>query len=567
MKIKLLFISLFCVAQLSSQVITTPPNFSNLRAMAEWEEVDALTIAWTGFPAILKQIVAAGILETHVIILSDDVTGTNDYLTATNEGGPAITNLDNITILPASYNTIWLRDYAANPVYANEVDSLILVDWIYNRDRPLDDNSCEVIASHLNLPIYRTSVAPYDLMNTGGNYMSDGFGTAFASHLITDENDGTGNYNLNYPTHTEAEIDGIMNAFMGINTYIKMQTLPYDGIHHIDMHMKLVDEETLLVSEYPDGVADGPQINANMQYVLSNYNSIYGTPYRIINIPAPPSTAGNYPDSNGAYRTYSNAIFVNGSVLFPTYREEYDTIAYRIWGEACPGYNLVGIDCDNTGNNIIAQSGAIHCITHTVGVQDPLLIRHQPLPDTYYNPNPFYVSAYARHRSGVAQMKLYWRLQGETAFNEVLMSTVVQDYWECQIPSQPAGSTVEYYIHGTSNSGKEQVRPIVAPDGFWSFNIIGAVNVQEQFNTSSIARIYPNPAQAITCIEVNHQMPCSVNITLNDLTGRTVQHIFSGPVGKGVQRCFIDAAQLPSGSYFVTISSENSLHSEPLIIR
>lgn len=567
MKIKLLFISLFCVAQLSSQVITTPPNFSNLRAMAEWEEVDALTIAWTGFPAILKQIVAAGILETHVIILSDDVTGTNDYLTATNEGGPAITNLDNITILPASYNTIWLRDYAANPVYANEVDSLILVDWIYNRDRPLDDNSCEVIASHLNLPIYRTSVAPYDLMNTGGNYMSDGFGTAFASHLITDENDGTGNYNLNYPTHTEAEIDGIMNAFMGINTYIKMQTLPYDGIHHIDMHMKLVDEETLLVSEYPDGVADGPQINANIQYVLSNYNSIYGTPYRIINIPAPPSTAGNYPDSNGAYRTYSNAIFVNGSVLFPTYREEYDTIAYRIWGEACPGYNLVGIDCDNTGNNIIAQSGAIHCITHTVGVQDPLLIRHQPLPDTYYNPNPFYVSAYARHRSGVAQMKLYWRLQGETAFNEVLMSTVVQDYWECQIPSQPAGSTVEYYIHGTSNSGKEQVRPIVAPDGFWSFNIIGAVNVQEQFNTSSIARIYPNPAQAITCIEVNHQMPCSVNITLNDLTGRTVQHIFSGPVGKGVQRCFIDAAQLPSGSYFVTISSENSLHSEPLIIR
>ena len=552
---------------MSAQVITAPPSFSNLRAMAEWEEVQTLTIAWTGFPAILKQIVAAGIEETSVIILSDDSAGTADYLTTTNEGGAAITNLDQVVILPASYNTIWLRDYAANPVYANEVDSLILVDWIYNRNRPQDDNSCEVIAEHLNLPIYRTSVAPYDLMNTGGNYMSDGFGTAFASHLITDENDGTGDYGLDYPVHTEGEIDQIMNQFMGINTYIKMQTLPYDGIHHIDMHMKLVDEETILVSEYPDGVADGPQINANIQYVLSNYNSVFGTPYRVINIPAPPSTAGNYPDNNGAYRTYSNAIFVNGSVLFPTYREEYDTIAYRIWGEACPGYQLVGIDCDNAGNNIISQSGAIHCITHTIGVQDPLLIRHQALQDSEFSPNPFVVSAYARHRSGVSQMKLYWRLQGENVFNEVLMTPSAQDFWEGQIPSQAVGSIIEYYIHGTANSGKEQVRPIVAPEGVWSFQIIGSVNIAENFNTSTIARIYPNPASAVTCVELYHKLPDAVNITLNDIAGREIMTLYSGQVSAGVQRCFLDAAAIPAGSYLITIRSAASHHSEPLIIR
>jgi hypothetical protein len=397
--------------------------------------------------------------------------------------------------------------------------------------------------------------------------MSDGFGTAFASHLVTYENDGTGDYGLNYPTHTEPEINNIMSEFMGINTYIKMQTLPYDGIHHIDMHMKLLDEETILVSEYPDGVADGPQINANIQYVLSNYNSVFGTPYRIVNIPAPPSTAGNYPDNNGAYRTYSNAIFVNGTVLFPTYREEYDTIAYRIWGEACPGYNLVGIDCDNQGNNIISQSGAIHCITHTVGVQDPLLIRHQPLVDTYDNTNPFSVNAYARHRSGVSQMKLYWRLEGQSIFNEVSMTSNLDDYWQGIIPSQSAGSVIEYYIHGTANSGKEQVRPIVAPEGFWSFAVLGAVNISENFNSSTIARIYPNPASAITCIEVDHKIPGTVNITLSDIAGREISSLYSGQVSAGLQRCFLDAAAIPAGSYMVTIHSANSHHSEPLIIR
>jgi agmatine deiminase len=40
-----------------------------------------------------------------------------------------------------------------------------------------------------------------------------------------------------------------------------------------------------------------------------------------------------------SYRTYTNAVFVNNTIIFPTYREEYDTTAYRIWGEICPGYN------------------------------------------------------------------------------------------------------------------------------------------------------------------------------------------------------------------------------------
>ena len=69
--------------------------------------------------------------------------------------------------------------------------------------------------------------------------MCDGFGTGFSSKLTLDEN----------TLHTEAEVDTIMKKFMGINRYIKMETLPYDDIHHIDMHMKLLDEETILMAE------------------------------------------------------------------------------------------------------------------------------------------------------------------------------------------------------------------------------------------------------------------------------------------------------------------------------
>ncbi|MFM7729571.1 MAG: agmatine deiminase family protein [Flavobacteriales bacterium] len=550
----------------SAQIFTSPPAGNEIRAMAEWEEVQALTIAWTSFPAILKQIVAAARLETTVIILSDDPAGTESYLLSANTGGAAFSDLNNVVILNSNYDSIWMRDYAANPVYLNGVDSLILVDWMYNRPRPNDDSSPLDIANHLGIPLYETSESPYDLRYTGGNYMSDGFGNAFASELILDENDGTGDFNIFYPNHSSAEVDAILHDFMGINTYIKMPVLPYDGIHHIDMHMKLVDEETLLVGEYPEGVADGPQINANIEYVLANFQSHFGTPYRVVRIPMPPSTGGAFPDSNGAYRTYTNAVFVNNTIIFPTYREEYDTTAFRIWGEVCPGYTLVGIDCDNNGNNIISQSGAIHCITHTVGVADPLLISHQPLADTYNTTTPYEVSAYMRHRSGIATNRLYWRVQGSSVFNEVTMGAQLDDTYAASIPAQPVGTIIEYYVQGESFSGKIQTRPMPAPEAFWSFEVLGNVGIEEQA-MGNFARVFPNPARAITCIEIEQQQPVKGSILLRDATGRLVSTVYEGMFQAGQSKYFFDAANLQAGVYYLELKSGKHISTKVVVIQ
>lgn len=151
-----------------NSVFNSPPNVSSLRTMAEWEEIQALTITWADFPSILKQIVKAAIEETEVYIITDDPAGTLDYLTSNNSGGQAISNTSNITLIDGNYNTIWMRDYGANSVYINDVDSLIMVDWKYNRPRPADDVIPDLIAEELNLDLYKTTTPPYDLLNTGG---------------------------------------------------------------------------------------------------------------------------------------------------------------------------------------------------------------------------------------------------------------------------------------------------------------------------------------------------------------------------------------------------------------
>jgi agmatine deiminase len=455
----------------SERSTTTPPPYNNLRAMAEWEEIQALVVSWTSYPGILKQIVAASVNECHVVILSENPSSTQSYLQNSSYGGPV--NMSNITIIDTNINSIWVRDYGATTVYGNEVDNSFLVDWIYNRPRPYDDISPNDVASALGLDIYTTTSAPYDFMATGGNYMSDGFGTAFSSNLILEENSGgsTG-WGGNFPNHTESEINGIMNDFMGIETYIKMSTLPYDGIHHIDMHMKLLDEETLLVSQYPPGVADGPQIEANIQEIVSNYTTKWGTPFKVHWVPAPPQQGGGYPNSGGYYCTYTNSMFVNKTLLVPTYYEQYDTTALRIYEELLPGYNIVGIDCDNNPEAIIAASGAIHCITHEIGVEDPLLISYQALESQISNPAGHTVSSYIKHRDGISFAAVYWRHQGSFSFIPSPMTSVGGGYYEASIPTISGGGVIEYYVQAASYSGKVQRRPMTAPTGFKSFEIL-----------------------------------------------------------------------------------------------
>jgi agmatine/peptidylarginine deiminase len=544
----------------ASAGITTPPTLP-IRTAGEWEEVQTLLITWTSYPSIQAQIVDAAQEECEVLISCSDSNSVKNYLTS---AGVPLTNVD---YLEVPFNTIWLRDYSAHTAYLNDVDSLVLVEWVYNRPRPNDDAMPVAQAAHKGITLYSTTQAPNDLVNTGGNWMVDGFGTAFSSALIIEENEPGNPYGVT--AKTEDEIDTIVKHFHGVDRYIKMDALPYDGINHIDMHMKLLDEERLLVGEYPTGQSDGPQMEANIQYVLNNFNSVYGTPYEVIRIPMPSSTSGGFPGApfgNAYYRTYTNCVFINKTVIVPTYRAEYDTTGLRILEESLPGYNIVPIDVDNSGANLISQSGAIHCITNTIGVADPLLIRHQNLPDTYAT-IPYQVDALVKHKSGIASATLYYKTDLAGSYQSVPMSSVGNDMWTGDIPGQTAGSTVYYYVEADANSGKQQTRPIVAPDGYFHFKVLdGTVGIDETM-AFELENIFPNPASAITCIPVNTSMQQTASIRMYDLLGNQVATIFEGSLPQGESKYFIHANEYAAGAYIVVLETATAKQSQRLMIK
>jgi hypothetical protein len=319
------------------------------------------------------------------------------------------------------------------------------------------------------------------------------------------------------------------------------------------MHMKLLDEETLLVGQYPPGVADGPQIELNLQYVLNNFQTCFGKPYKVVRIPMPPHN-GNYPPS-GNYRTYTNSVFVNKTVIVPTYEYQFDTTALRIYREALPGYNVVGIDC----NAIIPSLGAIHCITKEIGVSEPVFISHSALRNTSNTTSPYEVKAYIKHKSGISSAKIFWSTDTSSGFNQVNMINT-GDTFRANIPAQSLGTRVYYYISASSVSGRTVTKPLPAPRGNIQFLVTNTSGITQTSNnipgSFKLHQNYPNPFNPVTKIRFDIPQASQVTLKIYDIAGREVMTVTKAKLAAGSYSYSWDAGRFASGVYFFRLSTE-----------
>ncbi|HQY21188.1 MAG TPA: agmatine deiminase family protein [Ignavibacteria bacterium] len=525
----------------------TDPPPTPVRTMSEWEEFQGILITWTSYTTILRQMVDYAQDEGLVFIVCSDSSSVKSFLTS---GGVPLVNLK---FLITSFNSVWSRDYGPWSAYSGVADSLKIVDWVYNRPRPLDDVISVYFANYANLPIYQATQAPNDLISPGGNFLHDGNGTAFSSKLVLDEN----------PTHTEAEIDTLVRRYNGIKRYIKMNTLPYDGIHHIDMHMKVLDEETLLVGQYPTGVSDGPFIEANLQYILNNFPTCYGRPYKVVRIPMPPSLTGQYPPSS-SYYTYTNSLFVNKTMMVPIYGFPQDTTALRIYRENLPGYRVVGINC----SSMISAGGALHCIAKEIGAVEPIFISHAKLYNTNNTVLPYEVKAYIKTKSNVSGAKVYWSTDTSVGFNQLTMTALASDTFRTFIPAQPLGANVYYYITANSNSGRTISKPLTAPGGFYQFRIDNptVINNGQQVYTFALNQNYPNPFNPSTSIGFEIPAFGFVKLKVYDLLGKEIATLINEAKHAGNYKVKFSDSDLSAGIYFYRLEVNNMVEIKKMIL-
>lgn len=442
----------------------SPENPPAVRMMAEWEETEYLVVSWAREFETLREIVRHGKEEAKILIVCRDSTFVQDFL---QEGG---VDLANISYFHAPFNSIWTRDYAGVSAYQEEVGELQLVDWIYNRPRPHDDRMPERLSSKLEIGRLDMEKYPNDLVHIGGNFITDGRGVALSTRLFLDENGGLSRFAHNFKS--PKDIQKLVEERMGIYQYLTLPKLPFDPIHHLDMHLKFLNEETILLGQYPEGIADGDQIEANLKYLLEHFPTASGQAWKIVRIPMP-ADGSYYPDSPGAwYQTYTNSVFVNKMLLVPQYDSPMDSVALEILREALPGYKVIGIN----SIQLIKSAGALHCVTANIGVREPLLIQHSPMEDQTFAKRDHYLEARIKHQSGIEYASLYYKTEEEQLFKEVPMisSSKDPDTWFAYIPYQEKGSSIRYFFQARAFSGKEIVRPLPAPEAYFEFQVKAA---------------------------------------------------------------------------------------------
>lgn len=413
--------------------LTPPPSAQPVWALAEFDRMQGVLVC---YPLGIGVNIVAEMSEDALIYCIVTSAQQSQAYNAFQGGG---VNMGNVVFFNAYTDSWWVRDYG--PWFIYDADENIgVVDVIYNRPRPNDDEIPAEFATFMGWDLYGP-----DIEHTGGNWMVDGRGIAASTDLVYAENPGM----------SPEDIDEIVHDYLGINTYHVRPDVNGEYIEHIDCWAKYLAPDKIMIREVPISHSQYDEIEEVVDYFESQISS-YGSPYEVIRVWTP----GNEP--------YTNSLILNNKVLVPTMGGSHpDAEAIAAYQDAMPGYEVLGF------SGSWQSTDALHCRTR--GVADPglLYVWSIPLQNTANDEDPYPVTVeivdYSQAGLIADQLRLYWRSGTSGPFGyEILTGTGGNSYY-AEIPAQPLGTTVQYYLHAEDYSGRAEDCPLVGPDGPFAF--------------------------------------------------------------------------------------------------
>ena len=416
--------------------VETDPPTGTPRFVAEFEPMQGVMIRYPlGIPTSLVAQLANN-CQVYCIV-------SNSYQNqAQNSFQSAGVNMSNVTFVNAQSDSYWVRDYG--PWYIFEDRNPAIVDNIYNRPRPNDDNMSGVFANFWNIPMYGMR-----LEHTGGNMMEDGRGHGVSDDLVFQEN--LQDYGIN-----EATVRQRMNDYLGINPYHVTIDPQGDYIAHVDCWGKYLAPDKILIARLP-------QSNPRYQYYeqVANYfattDCCWGYPYRVYRVDEP---GGN------TLAPYTNSLILNKTVYVPLgSNSTYNNQALAVYQEAMPGYNIVGVT--NNGYSGWENTDALHCRTRGVMDFNMLFVDHRNVlfgEQTWQDSIPVVSKfiAYSEQNLKQDSLLVYYSIDGGAYQVAHMTATGNPDEYVGYIKGYQGESSIDYYVFGADMSGHRYTQPVFA---------------------------------------------------------------------------------------------------------
>jgi len=442
---------------------------------------------------------------------------------------------EGVFLIPAWTETLWIRDYGPFTGYSKEATPYqrIIKDAGYSAyGRPNDDAIPTQLANLWSIPL-----SNINLEFEGGNILLDGLGRAWGSTRIYSQN----------PGYSQSEIKEIFEEEFGLTEMMFLEALVNSGGGiwcHVDMFMKILDNETIMIAEYPDFVPDYGLIES-FAIALSQMKNAFDRNYKIVRIPAPPKADGTWAvTQNDEMRTYTNSIIINDVVVVPSYGlPEYDSAAKQVYKEHMPGYRIELVDA----TPLTPLYGALHCIAKEVCPADYLRIEHAKITGMQDYQGHVVVNAFMDCNVPVDSAMLFYRKDPELPFTGIDMTPGCPIH-QAIITNLSPQDTVDYYLK-TALDGNEVCLPPPAPNGFYTFWFDPFVGINEHAVAKPKIEISPNPNHGNFELKIDGVNDSDCDVLIHNNLG---QLLFSKRVDS--KHAAIQLAEgLQGGIYFLSI--------------
>ena len=322
----------------------------------------------------------------------------------------------------------------------------------------------------LDLPIYLT----------GGNFMTDGYGTGFSTKLMINENN-----------MTEQIFSNIVNEYLSLNTYHILDNPNEESIQHIDCLAKLVSPEKIIIKQVPES---SPEYDCIEEFADSFYemNTFYDRPYEIHRLFCPEINGGSWETNPVA--AYTNSLILNDKVLVPQYGLPEDNLAIQTYQSAMPGYEIIGFN-DAIGDPWYSED-ALHC--RTMGVFDPNMmhISHKSIRSNEIMNNSsieIIAEVIGYGSSSIESVFLNWKYSAEDGpYNQIELGDGAENgnLYTIQFPILNASSDINYFISALNFDGDMISHPNTGWHTFRTLDyLVGDINEDSFTNVQDVVLI------------------------------------------------------------------------------
>ena len=413
--------------------VETDPPAGEPRFVAEFEPMQGVMIRYPlGIPTSLVVQLANNCRVYCIVSTSQQNQAQNSFQSAG-------VNMSNVTFVNAQSDSYWVRDYG--PWYIFEDRSPAIVDNVYNRPRPNDDNMSGVFATFWDIPMYGMN-----LEHTGGNMMEDGRGHGVSDNLVLQEN-----------SNNETNVRNKMRDYLGIDPYHITIDPQGDYIAHVDCWGKYLAPDKILIAQLPESNSHYADYESVANY-FANTNCCWGYPYRVYRV---------YEPGGNTLAPYTNSLILNKTVYVPLgSNTTYNNQALAVYQEAMPGYQIVGVS-NNSYQTGWQNTDALHCRTRGVMDFNMLFVDHRDVlfgEQAWQDSIPVVSKFIAYSGANLKQDSLlvYYSIDNGAYQVAHMTATGNPDEYVGYIKGYQGESSVDYYVFGADESGHRYTQPVFA---------------------------------------------------------------------------------------------------------